>query len=400
MYALTLNSGAEEATMIRFPEGFQWGVATAAHQIEGNNVNSDWWARENAADTDLAEPSGDAADSLHRHPDDIWLIASLGFNSYRFSIEWARIEPEPGRISRAMLQYYERLIDTCHQAGLVPIVTLHHFTHPRWFAREGGWRSSSAADRFLAYVRAVLPILVDVPFVCTINEANMLAGNGTDAERGMATTSLPAPDPLMTTHIIRAHRAARAVLSEIPGLRSGWSVANQAYHAVPGAEEAMIAWRRPREDVFLEVARDDDFLGVQAYLRTFIGPDGPVPVPAGVERTQMGWEYFPGALELAVRHAWQVAGGTPLLVTENGIATADDTRRIDYTTEALTGLHTAMGDGIDVLGYLHWSALDNYEWGSYAPTFGLIAWDPDTFERRPKPSATWLGEVARTSILH
>mgnify|MGYP002697091322 FL=1 len=138
---------------------------------------------------------------------------------------------------------------------------------------------------------------------------------------------------------------------------------------------------------------------MQAYLRTFIGKDGPVPIPEDAERTLTGWEYFPPALGIAIRHTWNVAKRTPIIVTENGIATADDRRRIDYTFGAIAGMHDAMDDGIDVRGYLHWSLLDNYEWGSFTPTFGLASWDRDTFERHPKPSLDWLGSIARTGVM-
>ena len=155
-----------------------------------------------------------------------------------------------------------------------------------------------------------------------------------------------------------------------------------------------------REDIFIEAAKDDDFIGVQAYTRTVIGPDGPLPVPKSAERTLTDWEYYPQALEQAVRHTWQTTGGTPILVTENGIATADDTRRIDYTRTALQGLRATMADGIDVRGYIHWSLLDNFEWvAGYKPTFGLVAVDRQTFARTPKPSAQWLGSIARTGRL-
>lgn len=190
------------------------------------------------------------------------------------------------------------------------------------------------------------------------------------------------------------------MLSSRSQVRSGWAVAAQAYHAAPGAEEATKRYGYPREDIFWEAAAGDDWVGVQAYLRTFIDADGqPLPVPAGAEATQMGWEYFPPAIEMGIRNAWELTQGVPIVVTENGIATADDQRRIDYTYDALRGVHAAMADGIDVRGYLHWSALDNYEWGTFAPTFGLIGWDKETFERHPKPSATWLGEVAKSGEL-
>lgn len=385
----------------QFPEGFLWGASTAAHQVEGNNVNSDWWVREHAPGTDLAEPSGDAADSYHRYPEDIALLASLGFNSYRFSIEWARIEPEQGFVSKAQLAHYRRMVDTCREHGLTPSVTLHHFTHPRWFARAGGWRNPEAPALFERFTETALPVLGDdVEWVCTINEPNMVAMTRGEEGTEMTASRLPAPDPQITDALIEAHRRSRGVLAQLPQVRSGWSVATQAYHAAPGAEEATKAYGYPREDIFLDAAKGDDWIGVQGYLRTFIDPQGnPLPVPEGAETTLTGWEYFPPAIGIGIRNAWERTGGVPVVVTENGIATQDDARRIDYTHDALVGVHEAMADGIDVRGYLHWSALDNYEWGSYAPTFGLIGWDRDTFERTPKPSAHWLGEVARTGTL-
>lgn len=385
--------------MMRFPDGFWWGAATAAHQVEGNNVNSDWWARENAVGTDLPERSGDAADSYHRFREDMALLAATGLTMYRFSIEWARIEPEDGWFSRAELFHYRRMIDACREFGLEPMVTLHHFTHPRWFARLGGWRNPEAPALFARYVQRCLPILEGVTWVCTINEPNMLSMTRGELGTEMAAANLPAPDPDITQMIIEGHRRARDVLAATPGIRSGWSVATQAFHAMPECEAETYAYGYPREDLFLEASAGDDWLGVQAYLRTFIGKDGPVPFADDVERTLTGWEYFPPALGIGVRHAWDLSAHTPIFVTENGIATQDDNRRIDYTHDALAGLHDAMTDGVEVHGYLHWSALDNYEWGSFKPTFGLIAWNDETFERTVKPSAYWLGEVARTGQL-
>lgn len=386
---------------IIFPPDFLWGAATAAHQVEGNNVNSDWWAREHAPGSNLAETSGDAADSYHRYSEDIALLAELGFNAYRFSIEWARIEPEQGFFSNAQVRHYRRMVETCVEHGLTPVVTLHHFTHPRWFSQIGGWGNPRATEFFARYTETVLPILGDeVTWVCTINEPNMLAVSlGLDGTE-MTISQLGEPNPQVTDALIAAHNASREVLSGTPRVRSGWSVAAQAYHAAEGAEEATKAYGYPREDVFFEAAAGNDWVGVQAYLRTFIDKRGnPLPVPDGAEVTQMGWEYFPSALEIAVRNAWELTGGVSILVTENGIATADDARRIDYTYDALTGLYQAMRDGINVRGYLHWSALDNYEWGSFAPKFGLISWDAQTFHRTVKPSARWLGNVACTGSL-
>lgn len=383
-----------------FPLGFLWGAATAAHQIEGNNVNADWWEREHRPGGDVSEPSGDADDSYNRYAQDISLLADSGLNTYRFSVEWARVEPEEGFFSRAQILHYRGMIEACLEAGVTPMVTLNHMTLPRWLAHRGGWRDPASTDLFGRYVEHLLPILDGVTWVCTINEPNMVAlTQGGQEGTDMAAASLPTPDPVISRSLVKAHRRAREVLSRRPGLRSGWTIACQDFQALPGCEREMEKYRYPREEFFSQAAKGDDFIGVQAYLRTFIGTDGPRPVPAGAERTLTGWEYYPAALGEAVRYTWQAAGYTPIVVTENGIATADDSRRIDYTFEALSSLYRAMIDGVAVEGYIHWSLLDNYEWGSYKPTFGLVSVDHETFERRPKPSLEWLGRVAKTGLL-
>ena len=126
---------------ITFPDGFLWGTATAAHQIEGGNVNNDWWAFEHDPESGCAEPSGDACDSFHRYPEDIALVASLGLGVYRFSLEWSRIEPAEGEFSRSALDHYRRVVGTCREHGIIPMVTYHHFTSPRWLADAGSWEA-------------------------------------------------------------------------------------------------------------------------------------------------------------------------------------------------------------------------------------------------------------------
>ncbi|GAA4343576.1 glycoside hydrolase family 1 protein [Microbacterium rhizosphaerae] len=394
---------------------FLWGASTAPMQIEGNNLNSDWWRREAASPG--MEPSGDACDSYHRYPEDIALLAESGLDTYRFGIEWSRIEPRPGQVSRAELAHYRRMIDTCLHAGVTPVVTVHHFSNPLWFADEGGWMGSNAVDRFTFFAETVAPILGDVPYLITMNEPNMLAQmmtieqmmrEGTfnawqsptvardgDEEPVLNVSGLPAPTREHSERLIEAHRAARDVLSARTDARVGWSVANQVFEAVEGGEERLRYEREAREDVFLEAARSDDFLGVQAYSAQSVGPQGPIAHQPAEGNTLVGTPFRPDALGLALRHAWDVAR-VPLLVTENGIATGDDDRRIQYTAEALRGLFAAARDGVELLGYLHWTLLDNWEWGHWGPTFGLIGVDRVTFERSPKPSLEWLGRVARS----
>ncbi|WP_309128859.1 family 1 glycosylhydrolase [Microbacterium sp.] len=382
-----------------FPTGFLWGAATAAHQTEGNNVNTDSWMAENAVPPRFAERSGDACDSYHRWPDDLDIVRDLGLGAYRFSIEWARVEPEPGHFSQAEIAHYSRMVQGCLERGITPVVTLHHFSSPRWFRRDGAWTSASAADRFARYVEAVLPALDGVHWICTINEPNMvaMAEARLSAEQHVpAAPGVPALSDEAFEGLASAHRAAREVLAALPGVRSGWTVANQNVTAVDGADELADRVRNSVDDRFLDVGRSDDFIGVQAYSRMLIGPDGLRKATAS-RQTQMGWEFYPAALAEAVRHTAARVGDVPILVTENGIATPDDSERIEYTQLALEGLRAAMEDGIDVRGYLHWSLLDNYEWGSWDATFGLVAVDRTDFRRTVKSSGRWYGQVAQTN---
>jgi beta-glucosidase len=184
------------------------------------------------------------------------------------------------------------------------------------------------------------------------------------------------------------------------GPRVGWAVATQSFQPEPGAEDEAAAYAHPRETRFLEEAAADDWLGVQAYTRTRVGPDGPLPVPENVETTLTGWEYYPEAVGNGLRAAAAAAPDVPLLVTENGIATDDDTRRVAYLRGALAAVHSAIEEGIDVRGYYVWSLLDNFEWMmGYRPTFGLVAVDRSTFARTVKPSAEFLGRVAQANEL-
>ena len=196
------------------------------------------------------------------------------------------------------------------------------------------------------------------------------------------------------------HKAVDAIKSGPGHAPVGLTLAMSDYQALDGGEARRDRMRKGMEDVYLEAVRSDDFIGVQTYSRTRVGPDGTVPPDEGAEKTQMGYEFWPEALEATIRRAWEITDGVPVLVTENGIGTDDDTRRIEYVTRALKGVRSCLDDGIDIRGYTYWSALDNFEWAfGYRPTFGLIAVDRSTFERTPKPSAAWLGGVARTNMM-
>jgi len=377
-------------------DAFLWGAATSAHQVEGGNTNSDCWELEHNGSGVLAEPSGDAADSYHRWGEDMDLLAAAGFTDYRFSIEWARVEPAPGEFSRAQLDHYRRMVAGAHDRGLRPLLTLHHFTNPRWFSAAGGWNAPDAVERYLRYVAALAPLLSDgVRHVCTINEPNIAALFATLQAQAIAHPDLGIleVDRRVSDSLLEAHRmAGRQLRDTHPGLQVGWSVAclNAYDDDASGSAED---YARSRQTVFVEAAADDDWIGVQAYTRTRVGRvDGRAVKlePGGSRRTLTGWEWYGAALGDAVR---DVAAriSTPIIVTENGVATDDDQQRIAYTAEALDSLQGARAAGADVRGYFHWSLLDNYEWGSYGPTFGLVSVDRETFVRLPKPSLAWLG---------
>jgi beta-glucosidase len=382
------------------PDGFIVGASTAAHQIEGGNTASDWWAYEQAH-PDRLQPSGSACDSFHRWPEDMDLLAAAGLQAYRFSIEWSRIEPVNGEFSDEAVEHYRRMVVGARERGLEPIVTLHHFTNPAWFVDGGGWLHSDATRRFVSYLERIAPVLdAGVERVITINEPNMVAimhrvlAGDAHLDNGLG-GGLPLPHEGVRDALIRVHQGAREFLhTRHRGLRVGWSVANQAVQFVDGGEERASAYREAIEDVWLRAAAEDDHIGVQAYTRTVFGPEGKVEPEAHVARTTTGWEYYPAALEEAIRHTADVIPGVPMLVTENGISTRDDSQRIAYTRDALQGLGHCLEEGIDVRGYLHWSLLDNFEWGNWEPTFGLIAVDRETFARTPKPSLAWLGALA------
>jgi beta-glucosidase len=385
-----------------FPDGFLWGAATAAHQIEGNNLNSDCWKLEQDAADHGVQFSGDAVDSYHRYAEDMRLLRDAGLDTYRFSIEWARIEPVAGTFSRAVLAHYRRMIETALALDLTPVVTLHHFTHPVWFGGADAWLRPDAVDVFARYIEQACSILDDVEWVCTINEPNVVALNHGALRRVAAGEQYPfdaLPDVEIGNVLISAHRAAARIVRQATGAKVGWTVGNQALVATPGHEDRHAAAQEQWEDMYLRPARDDDFIGVQSYTSQIVDETGIVPHPDHPDNTLMGWAYRPDALGIALRHTRDVVGEVPILVTENGIATSDDERRIAYTRAALNHLLDTIDDGVDVRGYTHWSLLDNFEWCRWEPTFGLIAVNRETFERRPKTSLGWLGDIARRNAL-
>jgi beta-glucosidase len=400
-----------------FPQGFLWGAASAGHQIEGNNVNSDIWLLEQVKPTFFRQPSGDACNSFERWSQDLDLVRALGLNAYRFSLEWARIEPAEGQFSIAMLDHYKAIIDGCHARGLTPMVTYNHMSAPRWFAALGGWEVAAAADRFTRYCECATKHLGDrIDYAITLNEPNLLRllrwfGQSQEFSRAQdamlaaaakacgsahfSTLSIGDPDRMLAASIAGHERAYAAIKAIRPQMQLGVSLAVVDDQAV-GPNSRRDEKRRDAYETWLAAAtRAADFIGVQNYERQRLDAKGPLPHPPGSVVTDAGAEYYPASLANSVRYVHETTR-KPIIVTENGIATADDALRQRYIPEALSGLRQAIDEGVPVLGYMHWSLLDSYEWVfGYAPRYGLVAVDPKTFARTPKPSAGLYGALAR-----
>lgn len=415
-----------------FPAGFLWGAATSAHQVEGNNSNADLWLEEQLPGSPFVEPSGQALDHWNRYATDIQLLASLGLKSYRFSIEWARVEPQPGEWSEAAVDHYRDVCDECLKQGMEPVITLHHFTSPKWLMRFGGWRGDETPTLFARYVERVMVHLGDrIRYVVTMNECNISAvlqdyvqqlivkGDRDAIERlsnnqwkkaavercGIADESqycsfIGAVDAKGVETVMAAHRAARAVIRRLaPHAKVGFSLSLQQAQALPGAEKfALEAWQRKFRQ-WLPLIADDDFVSTQTYTRTIYDVGGKYHVPAGTSQTQMKFEFSPEALAGVLR---TIAAETdkPILISENGAAVADDAKRVEFIGRSLAGVHQCIAEGIKVLGYFYWSAFDNFEWYfGYKMQFGLIAVDRTTMERHPKPSASYYGSICRSGAL-
>jgi len=428
--AAALGGGAVAATGLgatagpvrrRAPKGFLWGTAISAHQSEGNNTNSDSWLLENLTPTVYKDRSGDAIDSYHRFAEDIALNAKLGFNCYRFGIEWARIEPSPGQFSEAELDHYAQVLETCHAHGQTPVVTYNHFSAPRWFAERGGWERDDAPYLFARYCGRTTEHLGPlIGMATTFNEANvqllvqvmgMAPGRSQAVQAMMAAarkatgsdhfSSLAYADPVIAQPImLEAHRRAyQAMKAARPQLPVGVSLTTQAIEPV-GPDSLAEAMQAKLYGGWVEVAKTHaDFVGVQTYTRLRFDKTGPVAPPKGAELTAAGYEFYPQALPATIRWAHQ-AIGKPIYVTESGIGTDDDSRRIAFIEQALDGVRACIDEGIPVHSYLYWSLLDNFEWTSgFGKHFGLVAVDLKTFKRTPKPSAYYLGGRARRDLI-
>lgn len=411
---------------------FLWGVATSAYQVEGAVENdwTDWEARGK-----LKAPGtvcGRGAGHRERWQSDLSLLPTIGANAYRFSVEWSRIEPRPGEFDERALEHDRRIVDFLHRLGIEPVVTIHHYTHPLWFWKEGGWEQARSVSRFRAFAGAVADALGDrVHLWITINEpivlllGGFLGGLLPPGKRSFAAASSA------LRNMLDAHAEAAAQLKERnPSARVGFahnmldfapdrsenaldrrlaSAAERFYNMalLEAIATGKVDWSFPgegRASFSVDgLPAANDFVGVNYYSRVHMRlraagkPAGEFFYrdPGGRGLTDTGWEVYPEGFDRILRQA--AGAGRPVLVTENGIATRDDRKRRDFLREHVLILEHRRRAGTPIEGYFHWSLLDNFEWlEGFGPRFGLFEVDYATFARRRRPSADLFASLGKS----
>jgi beta-glucosidase len=425
---------------LAFPAGFLWGAATSAHQVEGGNTGNDWWRFEQLPGVIAGgRGSGEACRHWELFDSDFALAAADGHNAHRLSLEWSRLEPAPGQFDPGAVAHYHAVLASLRRHALTPIVTLHHFTNPLWVADAGGWESRATVDRFEAFVCfCAREFGSEVDWWCTVNEPEVFAFRGwsegvwppavRDNSRALA----------VIAHQLEAHGRAYHVLhSEDRADADGDGVAARvgfAKHriqleplrpwnpldrlqaeledrvfnvaveraAIDGEIDLSVPGARGIKRSLPELRHALDWYGLNYYTRWMVRSLSAVPHVAkpGAPQNDLGWELWPGGLEQALVAAGRF--GLPVLVTENGVADARDTLRPAALIGYVEAVHAALARGVNVVGYLHWSLLDNFEWADgYRGRFGLYAVDFDRPERprTRRASAEVFARIARANAV-
>jgi beta-glucosidase len=424
----TLSAQPRGESPPKYDRSFLWGAAVSAHQVEGGNDGSDWWDWELLPGKIRGDArSGSACLHWDRYEEDLDLLRGLGLNAFRFSIEWSRVEPEPGRYDEAALAHYRALLEACRARGITPMVTLLHFTIPRWFAALGGFEKRENLKHFERFARLAGERYGDlVDWWVTVNEPEVVAFYGYDVGAWPPGIRSRARALQVIANLLEAHALAARALREtdkvdadgdghavLAGVakhwvllepKNAWSAtdrfATAAQHAVfnqavvralaGGPIELRIPGCKPAiRDAGL-MKGSSDFLGVNYYTRWMVSLFGGDSRTArrGAPVSDLGWEIFPEGLERAIREC--SVYGLPMVITENGVADASDARRPDFIRSSLAALDRARAGGADVRGYFHWSLMDNFEWADgHEGRFGLYSVDFDHPEgpRGKRPSA-------------
>lgn len=416
---------------LNFPENFQWSVSTAGHQVEGDNIHSDWWQWEQQPGRiKNGERSGKASYHMERLEEDIELMKQMNVKTYRFSIEWSRIEPEEGRFSDEAISYYLRKIQLLKKSGIRPMVTMHHFVSPQWFSKVGGWRQDNAAEIFFRYAERVEKEFGnEIEYWVTFNEPTVLLNLGYGLglfPPGETEWNFWAPMVnIMKAHAKTYHHLHKmakaqgrsvkvgiahhlrpllgkgwmeASLVRLPDFIFNWNIPQSLKTGVlHGATWKKILGVRIPIKQKLEIpglANTQDFVGINYYCREYIALTLKPPFFArkplpGTVCSDLDWSVDPEGFFVVFKLAHEMFPDIPFFVTENGLADAKDALRPSYIVSHLREVHRAMTDLPHVVeGYCHWSLMDNFEWhDGFGPRFGLIEVDyQNNGERRPRAS--------------
>ena len=419
---------AIKSKYLKFPKNFLWGTATSAHQVEGNNTNSDWWVWEQQNKGKILkvkeekfrhqrfEPSGRACDHYHLYEKDFDLIQGMNNNAYRMSIEWARIEPKQGVWDYDEMRHYHNVLLSLKKRNIKVMLTLHHFTNPNWFSAKGGWVNLKAPYYFKKYVKFVVGNLGElVDFWITINEPEVymdmsyLSGYWPPQQKSIKKAGL------VYFNMVRAHKKAYKTIHKIldkPNKKAMVGVAVNVMSFAAYKKHRLIellyvhsADKLINHSFYDLTKKSHDFLGINYYFRIRLRKDkGSLkPVIEEVkeqerELSDMGWMIYPHGIFDVLMDFKDF--NLPIYITENGIATTDDKKRVKFIIDHLTEIHHAIQAGVDVRGYFHWSLLDNFEWDkSFGPKFGLIKVNFKTLEREPKGSYYVYKEICRNNAV-
>ena len=404
---------------MEFPQNFLWGAATSAYQVEGNNAHSDWWEWEKR--TGLKEVSGEACRHYQLYKQDFTLAKELGHNAHRLSIEWSRVEPLEGDFLDAEIEHYLEVVLCLRGLGLEPIVTLHHFTNPWWLARLGGWQNKKAVDYFLRYTEKIVARLCEhVRYWITINEPlvyiyfSYILGEWPPQKKSFFKAKT------VFDNLIDAHVGAYRIIHRIYGEKK----INRPLVSLAKNLQAFVRCNnslRNRCAVYLrnryfnlhiieklKRSKALDFIGINYYTRMFVDAktwnlrslllDKKEDEGLDVKKNSLGWDIYPQGLYDLLLSLKRFK--MPLMILENGICTEDDNLRWDFIRQHLKKTHLAINKDVNILGYIYWSLLDNYEWDKgFGPRFGLIEVDYKTYARRPRESAKKFAEVCKTGVL-
>ncbi len=428
---------------LNFPEHFIWGTSTAGHQVEGGNAFSDWWTWEQKGLIEDGTVSGRAMDYWNRHEEDHVLMKSLDYKGFRLGIEWARVEPQKDHFDRDVIEHYRHILQSLRNHGFKICLTLHHWVIPHWVADQGDWLNPDTINQFLRYAAFVIEELGTFPdFWVTLNEPMVPAIMGNllgkfppqrhsfKAYRAVSRAYLRAhAETYKLIHTLRP-LAPDGTTTKVgvamaypwiepwksPGL-AGWYERFAAFISRRAAFEGWdytIRTGKPHwihgGPLVADIQNAYDYCGINYYMRVSLKYDrrkrsqywiDDTQAPEGIKVTQMGWQIYPEGLYRTICSAWK-RFGKPILITENGLADDTDEQRTRYIIEHLAQIHRALQEGIPILGYYHWSFVDNFEWqAGFAKRFGLIAVkhdDPDLI-RVPRASAYLYSEIAKKNAV-